>query len=629
MPVSLNVSEIRQHIFKKTAKLKKTPDVQPSNPLLGRIFHESFASLLGDNPKDSWNAVITNAEPNKDEWQQALLDHIYNRLIGARLGRERVHLTKNTESVLAFWEAVKAMNQWLVDLLWVAGNEYRTGSKNPINLALSPEEPLSIILNQEDWSDSVLITGIADLVLRIPGKKTWCIVELKLGRGCPEADLAQVCLYHQMLESNEDTSSSAAALVAFRPEKEEKLFKVAKLKKAQKTLNSLIGKLAGVSPWKNPANAVGSIIRKPIQPVPKNVRAYQQQEDELAIIFQEYGTEIRFDEKPIVGPSFVRYPIKLGKGVKLSSAQKVAREIQHRLHLDSPPYIHLSQGDVVVDIQRPDRKILFFSDIRHQLPEDNANKGCPLIILGVDLNNEVRFADLSEPENVHILVAGTTGSGKSEWLRTAIAGSILTNTPETLRLVLIDPKRNAFNEFKGSSFLLSPDALVYPDEQSPQEVLSKLADEMEKRYIKLHDAGVDNRNQFVIQKNKSMPRIICVCDEYFDLISRGKKERQALEENIFRLGAKARAAGIHLIIATQYPNRTTIKGALDANIPARVGMKMNKPIESNMLLNQKGAESLLGSGDLLFKSIGDPIRLQAPYLSPDERRTLFSMTRTV
>jgi DNA segregation ATPase FtsK/SpoIIIE-like protein len=114
-----------------------------------------------------------------------------------------------------------------------------------------------------------------------------------------------------------------------------------------------------------------------------------------------------------------------------------------------------------------------------------------------------------------------------------------------------------------------------------------------------------------------------MCDEYLDLINQTSGSRKALEAQIFRLGAKSRAAGIHLIIATQQPSRQVIKGALDANIPARVGFKMDRAIESNMLLNQKGAENLLGRGDLLFKDIGQPIRLQAPYLVPEQRIELF------
>jgi DNA segregation ATPase FtsK/SpoIIIE, S-DNA-T family len=118
-----------------------------------------------------------------------------------------------------------------------------------------------------------------------------------------------------------------------------------------------------------------------------------------------------------------------------------------------------------------------------------------------------------------------------------------------------------------------------------------------------------------------------VVDEYFDLINRSKADRRAIEEQVCRLGAKAPAAGIHLMIATQQPSRETIKGALDANIPARIGLKMGKAQESRMLLNSPGAERLLGHGDLLFKDLGDPKRLQAALLSAEEREQIFKLAR--
>jgi DNA segregation ATPase FtsK/SpoIIIE-like protein len=235
------------------------------------------------------------------------------------------------------------------------------------------------------------------------------------------------------------------------------------------------------------------------------------------------------------------------------------------------------------------------------------------------------LADLSQPEHAHLLVAGTTGSGKTEWLRAAVAGLMTSNTPETLRLLLIDPKRNAFHELRESAFLFAP--LIYPDEQSAAEILARLVEEMEARYQQLGQTGANSLAEHVRRTGAPMPRIVCLCDEYADLLHRGRPERQALEQQIFRLGAKARAAGIHLILATQQPSREIIKGALDANIPARVGLRVEKAIESRMLLGDSGAEQLLGRGDLLFKDIGDPDRLQSPYVPEDEFRRILHGSR--
>jgi len=163
--------------------------------------------------------------------------------------------------------------------------------------------------------------------------------------------------------------------------------------------------------------------------------------------------------------------------------------------------------------------------------------------------------------------------------------------------------------------------LVFPDEHPAGDILTELAEEMDRRYR--IGTGADNFSQLALRTPEAMPRIVCVCDEYRDLISRDKQERKQIEAQICRLGAKARAAGIHLILATQEPSRDTIKGPLDSNIPARVGLKMGKAIESRMLLGDDGAENLLGHGDLLFKEVGSTRRLQAPLLTEEDRLEIF------
>jgi hypothetical protein len=610
MPVKLSVTQVRKEIRRNAGNPRDENGGLPSTLLLGQLFHESFSQFFKADEQHRVRSLIAKAEYNEQEWRRVLQNYIYESFIGPKLGREQDRLTEASEQVISFWQAAKAMCGWLTGLLWTA----RRDLKEPeFGLLVNPEESLSLTIQNEGWSDSVILTGIADLVIRIPGKPYWCVAELKLGRGCKEADLSQAFLYHKILSEREPNSSGIPALLSFKPEMEEYVFTSSEIRDAQEKLEALIGRMAGVLPDHKPETKEESVLSQ----------KYFEQAEQLISIFKEYGNEISLKDEPIPGPSFIRYSIELGKGVKFKAAQNLAQEIHHRLGLSESPDVRLSEGNVIIDIQRPDRQVIRFSQIRNQLPKPDPKIGCFQVPLGVDLNNKLGFADISEPENIHILVAGSTRSGKSEWLRSALAGLILTNTPETLRLVLIDPKRNAFNELKNSHFLLNANALVYPDEQPAKNVLEQLADEMDKRYSLLQNARVDNRDEFVAKTGKMMPRIVCICDEYYDLISRNKDERAELEEQIFRLGAKAGAAGIHLMIATQQPSRKTIKGALDANIPARIAFKMSKPIESTMLLSQKGAENLLGKGDLLFKSIGEPVRLQSPYLSAEERNNIF------
>jgi DNA segregation ATPase FtsK/SpoIIIE-like protein len=248
--------------------------------------------------------------------------------------------------------------------------------------------------------------------------------------------------------------------------------------------------------------------------------------------------------------------------------------------------------------------------------------GSSNVPLGVDLDGKLQFVDLASPNSPHLLVAGTSGSGKSEWLRMAIAGLILANTPETLRLILIDPKRTAFTELKKSAYLFGNGSLVYPPEDRAMDTLELLIEEMEERYRRFSRAAVSDLAEHFAKTGEVLPRIVCVCDEYADLIA-VRAAKKEVEGAINRLGAKARAAGIHLIIATQYPDRNTVGGALKTNLGGRVCLRTTSHIQSNMIINRSGAERLLGKGDLFFLTIGEPVRLQAPYLSPEERVRIF------
>lgn len=619
MPVKLSVSQVRKEVYHTAKACRENEGVARSTALLGIIFHNVFSSLLKDT---HWQTLLADADATQEEWQKELTSYLYQKYVGPRLSKERARLIPYAAETLSFWHSSKEMCQWLGQIMWQLHKEQRTENKIDFKLLIDSEKPLAIRLNEKGWRDSVILTGIADLLVRTPDNALWCVVELKLGQSCAEADLAQAGLYHLILSAINKSPLSAMALIAFTPDKVERLFEANELIETQKKLRNLIGRLAGVLPDQAAIKPVStsSIV------VTKNEKISEQGKH-LISIFQEYGKKIELAHDPIIGPTFVRYPIMLGKGVKLNAVQKIDQEIQHRMRLLTPPLIHMAEGSVVIDIQRPDRQTIFFDEISDQLPDWDPIIGCAKVIVGIDLNNQLRFADLAEPEHVHILVAGTSGSGKSECLRSALAGLLLTNTPDTLRLVLIDPKRNAFAELKNSPFLLNQEALVYPDEQSAENLLEELANEMDQRYRALQESSTDNRDQHVIKTGELMPRIICICDEYADLINRDKKARALIEKQIFRLGTKARAAGIHLIIATQQPSREVIRGALDANLPARIGLSMSKAIESNMLLNQKGAENLLGKGDLLFKDIGDPVRLQSPLLTTEKRTEIFTASR--
>ncbi|HEY2249409.1 MAG TPA: DNA translocase FtsK, partial [Planctomycetaceae bacterium] len=633
MPVTITVSQVRQELYRAAGQRNAHGTGAPSTTVLGQWFHEGLALLVGDDSATGPLARLAELDADLDQWKQALVAESYSQFVGPLLTNEHAALQNLAPQVFAFWQAMQEACHWLAELSWELRSERpsqrmsnaatsRAAKRAPwqtLAELFSTEEPLECILREPNWTDSVRLVGIADAVVRLANTGAWCAIEFKLGQTSPEADLGQACLYHLMLSaaaanrgregSTEPDFSDAGtlALVSFRPERHEQLFAAGEMATVRRRLIDLIGRLAGVDASPKPSHVEPATpqagLRGQPEPamqlcVPNHPTAEHEKLGQgLVETLAEYGVNVSIDQPVTAGPTFVRFPIMLGRATKVKQVERLSAELQMRLQLKAEPFITRDDGRLVIDVQRPDRQKVWFDEIRSQLPAPNAASGGSCLPVGVNLFRQLVCADLAKPEHAHLLVAGTTGSGKSEWLRLAVAGLIATNTPETLRLLVIDPKRNAFHALRESPFLWRP--LVFPDDQPVAAVLVELAEEMDRRYRNIE--GADSFQQLVAKSQERLPRIVCVCDEYRDLISRDRQERKQIEQQICRLGAKARAAGIHLILATQEPSRDTIKGPLDSNIPARVGLKMGKDLESRMLLNQPGAENLLGHGDLLFK----------------------------
>ncbi|MDX2031435.1 MAG: FtsK/SpoIIIE domain-containing protein [Blastocatellia bacterium] len=623
MAVMLQVREVRAEILKSAGIA--TGEGAASTALLGRMFHEVFADLVGGDPGRNYLAALGEADPSPEEWRRALVAHAYRVLVGPRLRREQAALHMVSDRVLVFWDAAQDLCGWLVNLLWAAREQ--TGKLFSPSELIDVERRIEMTMRDAAWTDEVRLVGVADAVLRVPGRDQWCVIELKTGRTSPEADLAQASLYHLMLAEGDAASAGRMALVSFEPGRRERLFDPQDLETAQHALTALIGRVAGVLPTVGaPALAVEPAPPPAAtngrlefgKPSPEHLELGRR----LVRAILEFGVGVALEGEPVLSPTFIRFPMRLGAGVRFPAVQRAAADSQFRLKLDAAPTVGHEKGQVVIDLQRPDRQVVLFSRIRPQLPKTDPLTGCSEAPLGVDIAGRLQTLDFARPESAHLLVAGTTGSGKSEWLRAAIAGLLVTNTPETLKLLPIDPKRSAFQMLRGSPYLLTGE-IVYPEDAPIEDVLDLLIQMMESRYSIMGETDSDSLVDHIRRTGQQLPRIFCVCDEYADLILRDRKQRRLIEDRITRLGNKARAAGIHLIIATQQPSREVIKGALDATISARVGLKMQKAMESKMLLNADGAQNLLGRGDLLYKCIGAPVRLQSPYLPADEMAEIF------
>jgi S-DNA-T family DNA segregation ATPase FtsK/SpoIIIE len=317
-----------------------------------------------------------------------------------------------------------------------------------------------------------------------------------------------------------------------------------------------------------------------------------------------------------VGPAITRFSIKPGEGVKLSKILSYQSDLA--LALGTPNLIIETPipGKAVLGIQVPNKKSAIVR-LGNLLREKEFLKGGLLCFpVGRKINGEVLFADLAKMP--HLLIAGTTGSGKSIFIHNILISLLMKNAPETLNLILIDPKRVELINYSDLPHLIM-DPVV--ETKKTLGVFNWLIEEMEERYkllqeVKARDIDSYNEKQ-IAKKEKIMPRIVLAVDELADLmVTYGSN----IEAMIIRLTQMARATGIHLILATQRPSVDVVTGLIKANIPNRICFKVASYVDSRTVLDTGGAEKLIGSGDGLFISttLHRPIRIKAPFLTESE-----------
>lgn len=320
-------------------------------------------------------------------------------------------------------------------------------------------------------------------------------------------------------------------------------------------------------------------------------------------------------EGAAIGPAFVRVKLKPEMGIKVNSILKLSDDLRVQLGLNYPPLIAPQAGFVSVDLPRPDRQTAHFD---HYIQAQKSAPTEPVrIAIGIDLDGKLVEADLSDPNTCHFLVGGTTGSGKSEFLRSLLLSLIVRHDPQHLKIALVDPKRVTFPEFEKMPWLFSS---IVKDSDRAIELMGELVDEMDSRYQQFEAAGCNDlktyNQKLGIQSNRQLSRIVCIFDEYADFMAE-KETRVALEQSIKRLGAMARAAGIHLIIATQRPEAKVVTPLIRSNLPGRVALRTASAADSEIVLGgkQTAAASLLGKGDLLYLGGANFLRLQSLFAS--------------
>ncbi|MGH8551887.1 MAG: FtsK/SpoIIIE domain-containing protein [Methylococcales bacterium] len=617
MPRILSVSEVRKHLYWAAGGPDAAGTGEPTIGFLGSQFHQLFGQITGPDPSVNLVAPLHLADAALESWQQALVTHAYKTFVAPALSANQASLEGRGAEVTAYWNAVNELCEWLGAVLFEQ-REQDTLEQNRARIFVASEQEVCAELSDPSWSDTVIVRGRADSIVTQRGTRQRCVIELKLGKSVPVADLLQACLYHLLLTSEGRKNASRVALMVFEPARRELLFEEAQLKKAQAELKDLVWRLAG-------GQAVIDRSVRLSTPAPsRHEKPDDQSRVDLEALgkklegaFSEFGKPIELEGTPMPGPTFIRFFAKPRRGVSVTALTKLGDSIWMRLGTTQPPQIALERGRIAIDVERAERETVEFARWTPQLPARD-RIGVSRFAVGVTVDGRLHCADLARPESSHVLVAGTSGSGKSEWLRSAIASLLASNTTATLKRALIDPKHSAFGSIGHSLYLWRP--VMYSE--GVEELLEDLIDEMERRYTRLDAAGADNLAQYNVKTDSPIPRIVCVCDEYADLLLAEKERRKLIENSIARLGGKARAAGIHLIFATQRPSRDIVKGVIDANFSGRVALRVVKPIESRLILGGPGAETLLGQGDLLYRDIGDRVRLQGLFVTRQEMEDL-------
>ena len=323
------------------------------------------------------------------------------------------------------------------------------------------------------------------------------------------------------------------------------------------------------------------------------------------------------------GPAVTRYDLEPAPGVKVSKITNLAEDIALQLATTSVR-IEPVPGKAAIGIEIPNR-ILESVQLRDVLenPAFQEAQSKLTVGLGMDISGQAIFADIGKMP--HLLVAGATGSGKSVCINTLISSILFKATPDEVKFILIDPKMVELSNYNGIPHLMVP---VVTDPKKASSVLNWAVQEMEKRYAVFASHSVRDIKSFNRRyAEERMPFIVIVIDELADLMMVSPRD---VEDSICRILQKARAAGIHMILATQRPSVNVITGIIKANLPSRISFAVSSQVDSRTILDRGGAETLLGKGDMLFSPQGapKPIRVQGAFISDEEVEMLLDYIRS-
>ncbi len=344
--------------------------------------------------------------------------------------------------------------------------------------------------------------------------------------------------------------------------------------------------------------------------------------EETLKVFEITGKVVQVN----IGPSVTQYELELKTGTKVSKLLSIQKEIALALAAKDVRIQAPIPGKNTIGIELPNKvnSSVSFKEVLSCIPPVD-EKNVLAVGLGKDIMGKVRWMEINSTP--HLLVAGATGSGKSVCMNCIIASILMRARPDQVKLVMVDPKKVELSMYNGIPHLLAP---VVTDPKKASIALKNIVAEMERRYDILEhtkNKNIKGYNEFceTHPEYQKMPYIVVIIDELADLMLVAAKE---VEDSIMRITQMARAAGIHLIVATQRPSTDVITGVVKANIPSRISFAVSSSIDSRTILDMTGAEKLLGKGDMLFKPMGEnvPQRIQGAFVSEEELQKLVDYT---
>jgi DNA segregation ATPase FtsK/SpoIIIE, S-DNA-T family len=343
-------------------------------------------------------------------------------------------------------------------------------------------------------------------------------------------------------------------------------------------------------------------------------KAIERTAEALVQALANFGVEAHVSGQ-VVGPRVTRYELQLAPGTKVGKVASLKDDLAYALATTEIRILAPIPGKQAVGVEVPNLapNVVTLGDIFDELPS-NAS---PLSVwLGKDISGTSVWADLARMP--HILIAGTTGSGKSGCINTMLCSILLRATPDDVRMILVDPKRVELGLYESIPHLLTP---VVSSPKAASAVLTNVLTEMEGRYERMSLARARNLGELnrvlTGRGEQPLPHLVIVIDELADMMMVSPQE---VEDAVIRLAQKSRAVGIHLVLATQRPSVDVITGMIKANVPSRIAFAVSSQTDSRVILDTSGAESLLGQGDMLFKPLGTSRlqRVQGAYVSEEE-----------